>query len=169
MAVEIQARCINALPEEGGTSKAGNAWRKKTWIVETLDPQYPKQIAMTAMGDRIDRLNLECGKSYALNCDIASREFNGRWYTDVSIFQARELDGMMGMGGMQQGMQQGMGMQQPMNGGWAGNQPQQPAQQPQQELPPFGTPANQNSFGGDQNFGGAPANNFGGGTDDLPF
>lgn len=146
MAVEIQARCVNSLPEEGGTSKAGNPWRKKTWIVETLDAQYPKQIALTCMGERIDRLNLQNGKSYILSCDIASREFNGRWYTDVSVFAAREFDQM---GAAVQGMQQA-----PAQQAW-NPAPQQPAAPAQQSMPPFGTP-----MSGGEGFGAA---------DDLPF
>lgn len=88
--MEIDGRVILDLPLQSGTSKAGNPWKKKEWVIETFG-QYPKKVKVQAFGDRVDSLQIEMGKDYRLGIDIESREFNGRWYTDVSVFSAREI------------------------------------------------------------------------------
>ena len=37
----------------------------------------------------ISRLDL--GRDYVLSFDLESREFNGRWYTDVNVYAARDF------------------------------------------------------------------------------
>ncbi|MDE6576706.1 MAG: DUF3127 domain-containing protein [Muribaculaceae bacterium] len=86
--MEIEGRIIMDLPLQQGTSKAGNPWRKKEWVLETFGP-YPKKIVFYAFGDRIETLQIEPGRDYTVSVDIESREFNGKWYTDVRAFAAR--------------------------------------------------------------------------------
>lgn len=92
--MELEARLIMELPEEGGTSRNGNQWRKKSWVFETFG-QYPRKAKVDAMNAQIDNLArvLEVGKTYTISIDPDSREFNGRWYTDLRIWQARESQG----------------------------------------------------------------------------
>lgn len=87
--MELVARVIGDLPLVEGTSKAGNPFRKKQWITETFG-QYPKRIVLGAMNAALDSLNIEVGKIYNFSIDIESREYNGRWYTDVRVFRAVE-------------------------------------------------------------------------------
>lgn len=88
--MEIEGKIILDLPEEGGTSKAGNLWRKKSWVLETFG-QYPRKVKFDLFGDRIDSIRLEAGKVYKVSVDAESREFNGRWYTDLRAFAAQEI------------------------------------------------------------------------------
>ena len=88
--MEIEGKIILDLPEEGGTSKAGNLWRKKSWVLETFG-QYPRKVKFDLFGDRIDQVRLEAGKSYKVSVDAESREFNGRWYTDLRAYAAQEM------------------------------------------------------------------------------
>ena len=68
-----------------GTSARG-AWRKQELIVETIE-QYPKQVCLICWGDTIDAIaNLEAGQMIQCGISIESREFNGKWYTDVRAF-----------------------------------------------------------------------------------
>lgn len=90
--MEIEGRLIMDLPEVGGTSKTGNPWRKKEWVLETLG-SYPRKICFNAFGDRIGQFNLEVGKMYKLGVDVESREYNGRWFTEVRVFSAQEMTG----------------------------------------------------------------------------
>lgn len=146
--MEFTGRVILDLPEEGGTSRAGNAWRKKSWVAETnLDSQYPKKVKMDAMNSGIDSLHIEVGKWYTFSVDVESREFNGRWYSDVRVWRAVEVQ----------------------DGGAAPASPQsQPASNPfaaaapAVNAEPFGAPSD--PFGG-----AAGASAFGDATDDLPF
>lgn len=41
--MELQGKCIVALPIESGTSKSGNAWQKRNFVIETAG-QYPKKV-----------------------------------------------------------------------------------------------------------------------------
>ena len=45
--MELTGNIVQILPEVGGTSKTGNAWRKQEYILETKD-QYPKKICFNA-------------------------------------------------------------------------------------------------------------------------
>lgn len=80
--MEIQGRIIFVASEVGGTSKAGNQWRKQEYVLETLG-QYPKKICFSLWGDRIDQFSIQEGEDLTVQIDLESREFNGRWYTEV--------------------------------------------------------------------------------------
>lgn len=72
-----------ALPEQSGVSKAGNQWKKREYVLETLE-NYPKKVHFDLFGDRADQYPLNVGDEIVLSFDINSREFNGRWYTSIS-------------------------------------------------------------------------------------
>ena len=40
-----------------------------------------------AWGDKIGELNLQQGESVVVSVDLESREYNGRWYTDVKAWK----------------------------------------------------------------------------------
>lgn len=84
--MEIKGKIIAALPEQGGTSKAGNAWRKREYVVETQET-YPKKVCFNLFGDRIDQYPVQIGDEVTVSFDLESREFNGRWYTDVRAYK----------------------------------------------------------------------------------
>lgn len=77
---------------QSGISKAGNNWKKREWVLETFG-NYPRKVKFHVFGDRSDTIGIEVGNTYRLSFDLESREFNGRWYTDVSVFAATPSDG----------------------------------------------------------------------------
>ena len=87
--MEIEGRIIQDLGIQSGTSKAGNPWKKRELVLETFG-SYPRKVKFHIFGDRVDTIRLEQGRDYILSFDLESREFNGRWYTDVNVYQARE-------------------------------------------------------------------------------
>ncbi len=147
--MELTARVIIDLPLEEGVSKAGNAWRKKSWVVETFG-NFPKKVKVDVFGRSIDNVHLEMGKVYNMSIDAESREFNGRWYTDINCFAAREADPNA--------------VQQPA-GGYQQAAPAAPAA-PMAGAPTF--PDGNNPFAAPG--AGAPGGSaFEDSTDDLPF
>ncbi|MBO7609097.1 MAG: DUF3127 domain-containing protein [Muribaculaceae bacterium] len=89
--MEINGKIIQKLPRQSGTSKAGNAWSKQTYILETINETYPKKVAFDFFGeDRINQFDAICeiGNLVTVSYDIESREFNGRWYTDIRGWKA---------------------------------------------------------------------------------
>lgn len=89
--MDIKGKIIQKLELQSGTSKAGNAWKKQEYILETLD-SYPKKVKFDFFGDRADQYPLEVGDIITLSYDIESREFNGRWYTDIRGYKAMKED-----------------------------------------------------------------------------
>ena len=89
--MEIKGKIIQKLEPQGGVSKAGNQWKKQEYVLETLD-SYPKKVKFDFFGDRADQYVFEVGDLITLSYDIESREFNGRWYTDIRGFKAVKED-----------------------------------------------------------------------------
>ena len=92
--MDIKGKIIQKLELQSGVSKAGNQWKKQEYVLETLD-SYPKKVKFDFFGDRADQYPLEVGDVITLSYDIESREFNGRWYTDIRGFKAMKEDPAM--------------------------------------------------------------------------
>lgn len=86
MNLELTGRITQILPLEQGVSKAGNAWRKQVLILETQD-QYPRKVAISLLNDNIDKYAIQVGTVITAHLDIESREWNGKWYTEVKAWQ----------------------------------------------------------------------------------
>ncbi|MBN3584769.1 DUF3127 domain-containing protein [Algoriphagus aestuarii] len=84
--MELSGKIIQILPEAGGNSRNGNAWRKQEYILET-GGNYPKKVCLSIWGDKIDQFAIQVGEQVTLGVDVESREYNGRWYTDVKAYK----------------------------------------------------------------------------------
>ena len=109
-----------------GTLIEGNSprgpWKKQELIVETIE-QYPKKICLICWNERVNEANsFFVGQTIKAQISIESREFNGKWYTDVRVFRF-DLEQPTGQPVAQQPAN-------PM-------QPQMPQQPMQQPLPPM--------------------------------
>ena len=49
--------------------------------------QYPKKVCISIWGDKINTAQLQIGKNLVISFDVESREYNGRWYTDVKAWK----------------------------------------------------------------------------------
>lgn len=83
--MQLSARLVQVLPPQTGTGKNGE-WKKQEIVVET-DGQYPKKVCISVWGDKLNNVPLELGSYLNIDFDIESREFNGRWYTDVKAWK----------------------------------------------------------------------------------
>ena len=83
--MEIKGNILEILPEKTGTSDKGD-WRKQEYILET-EGQYPKKICFMLWNDKIDQTNIKQGENLVVSVDIESREYNGRWYTDIKAWK----------------------------------------------------------------------------------
>lgn len=83
--MQITAKLIQLLPLQTGAGKNGQ-WKKQDIIVET-GGQYPKKICISIWGDKINEGQLKPGNELKIDFDIESREYNGRWYTDVKAWK----------------------------------------------------------------------------------
>jgi hypothetical protein len=83
--MQITAKLVQTLPVQTGVGKNGE-WKKQEIIVETTD-RFPKKICISIWGDKVQPSQLIAGNTFTIDFDVESREFNGRWYTDVKAWK----------------------------------------------------------------------------------
>ena len=88
--MEVEGKVIQFLGERTGTSKAGNPWKVREYVLETKE-NYPRKIAFDFFGDRADQFPLNVGDEIRLSFDIESREYQGRWYTSIRGWKSETL------------------------------------------------------------------------------
>ena len=89
--MQLTAKLTQLLPIQTGTGKNGE-WKKQDIIVET-DGQFPKKVCISIWGDKINEGQLQIGNLLKIDFDIESREYNGRWYTDIKAWKIEVADG----------------------------------------------------------------------------
>ena len=82
--MEITGKLLQLLPLQTGQGKNGT-WKKQEFIIETGDT-YPKKVCLAIWGDKIDISKVTPGTTVTLQFDAESREYNGRWYTDLRVY-----------------------------------------------------------------------------------
>jgi hypothetical protein len=89
--MELSGKIIAKLPPMSGEGKNG-PWKKQDFIIE-MPGTYPKKVAIAVWNERTDDLNaLPEGTEIRARVDIESREFNGKWYTDVKCWKLEKLE-----------------------------------------------------------------------------
>jgi len=83
--MEISGKIIEVLEVKSGQSANGE-WRKQEYVLET-EAQYPKKVCFMAWGDKIEQFDIKKGDQLTVSIDLESREYNGRWYTDVKAWK----------------------------------------------------------------------------------
>jgi hypothetical protein len=89
--MEISGKIIKALPLQSGQGKNG-PWKKQDYILEIPSEKFPKKVCITIWGDNIDKFNIREGYNVTASIDVESREFNGKWYTDVKAWKVAMND-----------------------------------------------------------------------------
>ena len=87
--MEVTGKIIRKLEPVSGTSKAGTQWSKQEYVLETIGDAYPKKVFFDFFGERAQQYSwIEVGQEITLSFDIESREYNGRWYTNIRGWKA---------------------------------------------------------------------------------
>ena len=92
--MQMNAKLVQLLPAQTGQGKNG-PWKKQEIIVET-EGQYPKKVCISIWGDKADERLLKPGTNLKIDFDVESREYNGRWYTDVKAWRVGPADSLGG-------------------------------------------------------------------------
>ena len=85
MDLKIEGRVVEILEEQSGEGRNG-PWRKQDFILET-EGDYPKKVCITQWGDNIEKFGVQEGERLTAHIDLSSREYQGRWYTDVKAWR----------------------------------------------------------------------------------
>jgi hypothetical protein len=90
--MDITGRIVQVLQEQGGEGKNGK-WAKCDFVIETQE-KYPKKVCLTAWNDLIGTVRaFPLETEIKVSFDISSREYNGRWYTDVKAWKVEPGNG----------------------------------------------------------------------------
>lgn len=88
--MELEGKIVAVLEMQSGTTARGE-WKKQNCVIETI-ADYPKKVCLTVWGDKVNTLaTLKTGDMVSVSVDLESREFNGKWYTDV---KANRIDAL---------------------------------------------------------------------------
>jgi len=82
--MEIKGKVTHVLEPVTGTSEKGD-WKKQTIVILEDKEQYPKSIAFDVFNDKVTAPNVGDSITAAINLD--SREYNGKWYTNVNVWK----------------------------------------------------------------------------------
>ncbi len=84
--MEFEGVVFRKLPEVTGSSARG-AWKKQDVVFE-LPSEFSRKICVTFFGDRAeDAAALQEGDNVTVSVNVESREYNGKWYTDVKAWK----------------------------------------------------------------------------------
>ena len=83
--MEISGKIIAILPIQEGNSKNGS-WKKQSFILETKG-DYPRKVCIDIWGDKIEKAIIEVGSDVVAYIQLSSREWNGKWFTDVKAWK----------------------------------------------------------------------------------
>lgn len=96
MDITLTGKVIQILDVQSGKSARGE-WRKQDFVLET-EGKFPKPVCITQWGDDIEGFGIREGERITAHVDIQSREYNGRWYTDVKAWKVTRDAGEDGGG-----------------------------------------------------------------------
>ena len=73
---------------QSGRSARGD-WAKQEFLVEFQEGKFPSTAVFTAWGqDKVSELDrFSMGDQVKVTFNVSSREFNGRWYTDLRMWR----------------------------------------------------------------------------------
>ena len=84
--MEITGKVVAVLELQSGTSKKGSEWKKRDFVIETLDEKFPKKVCFTLFGDRADACPpIDSVVNVAF--DIDAHEYNGKWFNSVNAWK----------------------------------------------------------------------------------
>lgn len=93
MDLQLNGRCISVFDTEYTSKQDGSKKQKHNFVIESIDGQFTKKVHFTVMDDeRFKRMGIVEGGMYNVSFDVSSREYNGKWYTDVNAWRALRVD-----------------------------------------------------------------------------
>ena len=86
--LELTGRLNRKLPVQSGVSARGE-WSKQEFVLDFQDGNYPATACFNVWGeDKVKELErFQIGDDIKVTFRINSREFNGKWYTDLRAWR----------------------------------------------------------------------------------
>lgn len=87
--MEIIGKVFQIMDKEKGKSARGD-WSKQQFVIETKD-EFPRKVCIMSWNDKVDLDTISKGDDVKVSVNVESREFNGKWYTDVKAWKLEIL------------------------------------------------------------------------------
>lgn len=88
MSFAVTGTVKEVLQTKQGVSASGKEWSTQEFILTTDDSNYPCDICFRIFGnDKITECAVKEGESLQVFFDIRSRDYNGRWFTDLNVWK----------------------------------------------------------------------------------
>ena len=88
--MEVEGKVVQILPATSGTSARG-PWQRQDVVFE-LTQEFSRKVCVKFFNKPDDVAKLRVGGLYTVSFNLESREFNGRWYTDVSAWRIQSKE-----------------------------------------------------------------------------
>ena len=88
MSFAVTGTVKEVLQTKQGVSASGKEWATQEFILTTDDSNYPCDICFRIFGnDKITECAVKAGENLQVFFDIRSRDYNGRWFTDINVWK----------------------------------------------------------------------------------
>ncbi len=84
--MEFEGTVYKMMPVTKGTSARGD-WQRQDVVFDMQEGNFTRKICVTFFNRPDDVAKLKEGATYRVSVNIESREYNGRWYTDVRAWR----------------------------------------------------------------------------------
>ena len=81
--MNIKGTVVAVLASQSGEGKNGT-WIKRSYVIE-VPGDYPKKVSVSIWGDKLPVL--KDGESVDCSVEVESKEYNGKWYTEVKCWK----------------------------------------------------------------------------------
>ena len=85
--MEFEGVVYKIMPVTRGTSARGE-WQRQDVVFE-VPSEFSRKICVTFFNKESDVAKLHEGETYVVSVNVESREYNGRWYTDVRAWRVQ--------------------------------------------------------------------------------
>ena len=86
--MEFEGTVYKIMPVTKGTSARGE-WQRQDVVFEMNEGSFTRKICVTFFNKPEDVARLQEGAAYNVSVNIESREYNGRWYTDIRAWRVQ--------------------------------------------------------------------------------
>ena len=90
--MEVKGKLVKVLPPITGQGKSGE-WKKQEFVIE-LDGSsaYTRKACLSTWGDKVNVESLIEGSMLNVYFDIESREYQGKWFTNLTAWKVETLE-----------------------------------------------------------------------------
>jgi hypothetical protein len=85
--MEFEGIVYKKLPVTKGVSARGE-WQRQDVVFE-IPSEFSRKVCVTFFNKPTDAESLKEGETYIVSVNVESREYNGKWYTDVRAWRVQ--------------------------------------------------------------------------------